>query len=286
MDRDPADSSKDTRFFFNKTKYAIRGGRSTSTSPWDDAQVGSGSVAFGDGPLASGLGAVALGAAAKAQGDRSVAIGSNSTAVGADSNAIGAASGTAGTRSTAVGYNAVSADASGAFGNFAQTVTTNSTAVGQKAKTRTKGAVSLGFDLSNSFRHFLAASVISTTSAASIIAWGSGVNITTAAANVYTILAKSIHVFTYRATARRTDVGGTECAAWRGEGVITRDATGNCRFVGTPTQTQIAVDPAASTWILDASLQATSNYFMFQSTGEDGKTIQWNLQIEIMESTW
>jgi hypothetical protein len=68
-----------TRMMWYPRKAAIRAGRVTGTQ-WDDANVGSGSVAMGQDTRASGANAFAAGSSTIASGSESVALGENATA--------------------------------------------------------------------------------------------------------------------------------------------------------------------------------------------------------------
>ncbi|MCB9973221.1 MAG: tail fiber domain-containing protein [Rhodospirillales bacterium] len=76
---DDADATHDSRMFFDKSKGAFRAGTVTG-SEWDDANVGSYSVALGAGSLANGDAAFASGYNTIASGIASTAIGSGAVA--------------------------------------------------------------------------------------------------------------------------------------------------------------------------------------------------------------
>ena len=86
---DDTDANHDKRMFFDKSKGAVRAGGVASTE-WDDANVGSYSVAFGTGTKASGWGDAAFGVSTVASGsDGAFAVGENTTASGSASFAAG-----------------------------------------------------------------------------------------------------------------------------------------------------------------------------------------------------
>lgn len=69
-------------------KFAFRAGRSVGTE-WDDANIGSGSIALGSGTKASNFVSVAIGELSTASGVGAVAFGHNATASGTYSIAMG-----------------------------------------------------------------------------------------------------------------------------------------------------------------------------------------------------
>ncbi|MGB4107935.1 MAG: hypothetical protein WBK55_09105, partial [Alphaproteobacteria bacterium] len=78
----------DNRLFFDKSKGAFRAGSATGTQ-WDDANVGTGSVALGTDLTASGAYSAAIGLASSATGAGSSAFGYSNTASGIASIAVG-----------------------------------------------------------------------------------------------------------------------------------------------------------------------------------------------------
>jgi len=99
---DDGDSDHDYRFFFDKSKGAFRAGRSSSTD-WDDANIGFLSNALGYNTKASGIYSFAVGNQADATGAYSLSIGSGSTASGANSVALGASNTARSANSIALG---------------------------------------------------------------------------------------------------------------------------------------------------------------------------------------
>jgi hypothetical protein len=78
----------DIRLFFNKTKGALRAGRTTG-GEWNDASVGQYSAAFGDNNKASGPNSFALGVASVASGSTATAMGYFVNATAMLSTAVG-----------------------------------------------------------------------------------------------------------------------------------------------------------------------------------------------------
>lgn len=84
-------SGEGMRMMWYPGKYAFRAGKLDSNFPtlWDEANIGSGSFAFGLNNLASGMNAISFGERARATGNNSIAIGQATKAYGANSIAIG-----------------------------------------------------------------------------------------------------------------------------------------------------------------------------------------------------
>jgi hypothetical protein len=92
----------DVGTFFNPKKGAFRAGVAQGTE-WDDANVGSGSIAMGFNNTASGDGATAMGANNVASGENSTAMGDGTTASGDVATAMGFDTIASGVKSTAMG---------------------------------------------------------------------------------------------------------------------------------------------------------------------------------------
>ena len=114
-------SGAGTRLLWYPRKAAFRAGTAAGTE-WDDASIGSQSVAIGLGPVASGPASVALGEGPTAGGRSSVAMGSGAAASGDFSVALGTAAAASAHLSVAIGFFAM-ADAVGsmAIGTMAST---------------------------------------------------------------------------------------------------------------------------------------------------------------------
>lgn len=106
---------------------------------------------------------------------------------------------------------------------------------------------------------------------------GSAVAVLTAGSiNVLTLAVKTSFHFRIECIAKR-DTTGYEAAGFFLQGVVTRDATGNARIIGTPTYTTWA-DAGATTWAVTLSINttnATLNYLQINVTGEASKSIAW-----------
>ncbi|PCI98597.1 MAG: hypothetical protein COB14_07720 [Alphaproteobacteria bacterium] len=99
---DDGDANHDNRMFFDKSKGAFRVGTETGTN-WDDANVGTNSIALGRSANASGNDSAAMGAQVTASGLSSFAIGLRNTAGGQGSFALGIDARATNTRSIAIG---------------------------------------------------------------------------------------------------------------------------------------------------------------------------------------
>ena len=125
-----APSGAGIKMFWNPRKAAFRAGSAVGTE-WDDANIGSSSIAFGFGTTASGDNSTAFGTFATASGILSTAFGSGPTASGLSSTAFGVNTQASGSQSTAFGSLArASGDKSTAFGSSSIASGSQSTAFG------------------------------------------------------------------------------------------------------------------------------------------------------------
>ncbi len=151
-------SSTRARMVWRKLKYAFRAGK-VSGAQWDEANVGTGSAAFGENNTASGAHSTASGYNNLASGDGSVALGRNNTASAADTVAMGngseaTAAGaialgggaqSGGLDSIAAGAGAVaSGDQSLALGASAHASDDNAVAIGLAATAGGSGSTAIG----------------------------------------------------------------------------------------------------------------------------------------------
>ncbi|MGH1404828.1 MAG: tail fiber domain-containing protein [Alphaproteobacteria bacterium] len=121
---DDGDATHRARVFFDKSKAAFRAGATNGTE-WDDANVGTNSVALGAANTASGNNSTALGVANTASGDNSTVLGVFSRAGGGNSAAIGLVAIADGNDSIALGRQAqTTGNNSFAFGLGVATGTT------------------------------------------------------------------------------------------------------------------------------------------------------------------
>lgn len=156
---DDGDPTHDARIVWRKAKGSFRAGTFTGTQA-DDANTGSGSVAFGADPVASGANSVAMGSTASATAAQAIAIGTSSSAAAIGSAAIGQ-SATVGTTaansfaatSGSVGNTCTNAVAmAGGVANNSYALATgggnasgnSSIAIGDAATANQSGAVALG----------------------------------------------------------------------------------------------------------------------------------------------
>lgn len=158
-------SGAGTRFMWIPAKVAFRCG-SVSGVQWDNANIGTYSVAMGNGCQASGTGAIAIGQACQAFGNASVvlgqnsdagivggaagsegavAIGSNATAEGKTSVAIGGDSTANGDWSTAIGnHNSATGVYSACFGYYNETSGNYSSTLGARNTAQGWGQTVIG----------------------------------------------------------------------------------------------------------------------------------------------
>ncbi|MCA9404853.1 MAG: hypothetical protein KC897_13775, partial [Candidatus Omnitrophica bacterium] len=117
---DDGDVNHDARMFFDKSKGAFRAGSATG-SQWDNANVGTSSIALGSNNTASGAYSTALGSGNTASGSYSTAVGSSNTASGDNSSASGSGNTASGNYSATFGNNTMASGiASLTTGSLAQ----------------------------------------------------------------------------------------------------------------------------------------------------------------------
>lgn len=142
------DANHNSRFFFDKDRYAFRAGSVFDTS-WDTDSLGQASVAFGDNNRATGYGDVAMGTNSIARGGSSVAIGDMCIATGMNSVAMGRMSEAHGTGSIGMGHFAyANGSESIALGFFNNANGFGSTALGQNSVANGDGALAIGNNIS------------------------------------------------------------------------------------------------------------------------------------------
>ncbi len=127
-----AASGAGSRMIFNPNKGAFRAGNVDGTQ-WDDANVGTNTIALGVNTTASGNGATAFGFNTTASGFGATVFGANNVASGAASTVFGGSSTASGVSATAFG---VAATASGNF----------SIAFGQSTEASNQGAIAFGLN--------------------------------------------------------------------------------------------------------------------------------------------
>lgn len=159
----PPASGAGARMMWYPGKYAFRAGKvdGFGASHWDEANIGSGSVAFGDNTRASGAQSAAFGFGAMAIGERSlafngvasalgaVAIGTGAQAAAEDSWALGLNANAIGLGSMAMGYSVASGTFSIAVGLSNQSTGMYSMALGRTARALHNGSVVIGDGCAN-----------------------------------------------------------------------------------------------------------------------------------------
>ena len=259
---------------------------------------------------ATGKYSTAFGYGNTASGDYSFAAGNGNTAVGVDSVAAGISC-TANANAVALGYgNTASGDYSFAAGAASTASNSYSVAAGASSTASGVASVVLGYSNNASGGYSFAAGIGALASRYGQASHASGYfaargdaqaskfvlrNQTTDATatevkldgltNYLTIAATRTMSFVIRVAAHRTDVSGT-AAAWPSiTGGITRDATGNCRLLGSiaGAGTTTMCDAGASTWSVAVTADSTNNRLAITVTGEAGKTIRWVASVDMAE---
>ena len=140
-------------------KAAFRAGRVT-TAAWEDANIGTGSAAFGTNTTASGLGSLAVGSSTLASSSGSVAMGTTTVASGPNSLAIGSSTLASGSSGVAMGS---TTSASGP----------NSLALGSSTSASASASVAMGSSTIASGPNGVAAGSRTTASGSASVALGS-----------------------------------------------------------------------------------------------------------------
>ena len=146
-----------TRLMWYPAKSAFRAGTvwtldSRTGTEWDDANIGTGSVAMGDGTMASGQESFAMGRSSSATGNYAVAFGDLSTASGFASVAAGASDQATGNYAVALGQsNTANSDFSMALGAYAVTNGFEGAVVISDASTETSGVGAMTATAVNQF---------------------------------------------------------------------------------------------------------------------------------------
>jgi hypothetical protein len=96
-------SGAGTRMMWIPAKGAFRAGKVSGTQ-WDDANIGTSSIAMGESAKASGLYSVAFGIGSQATGIQTISLGAGASAIGLCSAALGFVARASGSGSTAIGY--------------------------------------------------------------------------------------------------------------------------------------------------------------------------------------
>lgn len=284
-----------TRLFFDKTTGAFRAGTAIG-SQWDTLGVnsvalganssatGPSCVAIGNGATASGVSNVAIGEAnVSSATNYSIAMGKSSTASGNYAIALTVGGSASGTSSVAMGDTATaSGDFAIAVGRTVSATASYATATGGYSSAVRLGqhahsGTTFGSNGDAQASRFVMRAATSGTTATELALDGG-----TAYLTIPNIRTMSFHI---KVAAHRTDVSGTAAAWPLITGGITRDATGNCRLLGSITGagTTSLCDAGASTWSVAVTADSTNNRLAVTVTGEAAKTIRWVASVEMVE---
>jgi len=291
LDCNRADPAASNRMFFDTATGAFRAGGAPSYPPgsngyalaWDLANRGASSAAFGYGCRASGGGSLASGTYTTASGQNSTACGTYATASGQNSTALGYNTSASGSYSIAAGE---SASASGSYsiaaGESALASGSYSIAAGSFPIASRHGQWSMASGRFAATGDAQASRFVSRKATTDATATELALDGSTA---YLTIPATTVWAWQIKVVAERTDVSGT-AAAWPSiTGGITRDATGNCRLLGTVVGggTTTMCDAGAATWDVTVTADATNNRLAITVTGEAAKSIRWVASIDMVE---
>ncbi|MCB9988796.1 MAG: tail fiber domain-containing protein [Rhodospirillales bacterium] len=153
---DTGTGSEDSRMFFDVSKGAFRAGQAAADE-WDDANVGTASMAMGWNAKASGISSMAFGPTATASASSAVAVGAGTTASASFSTALGKDTTASASYSTAMGYTTTaSGQYSIAAGRQTNAVGDNSVAMGYITTANGISSIALGNSLSANGNYSLA----------------------------------------------------------------------------------------------------------------------------------
>ena len=267
----------------NSSSYGASGTSSTALGYQAKASQ---SYAFATGyqAVASGNSAIAMGFSADATGSQSIAIGYTSLASATESIAIGDAEST-GNQSIAIGDTAVSSSIA-------------SVAIGQGAQANERRAFSLGFRTSShgirGKYSYSGASLSGNNDGASqqgkyvlvrVTTDATATEITTdnaaASTNNQVILSNnSAYAFHGTIVAREQAADGTDCAAWRVEGLIRREGSASTTTLVNSATTVLDNTPS---WGMALSADTTNGCLKIQVTGAASTDIRWVATIHTSE---
>lgn len=273
------------RLMWIPAKAAFRAGGAVGTD-WDDANIGSYSVAFGLENKASGTYSFCMGRYSHAEGSYSIALGNYAQALASDSIALG--------YHTEVESLADDCIAIGAYCRVYDEADGGGVAIGRTAYVRARYAMATGHDSNATLRG------AHTHAACDIAVHGDAQssllvpNNRTADATPTDLLLDGVGgssrlvlpndtswAFDILLVARRTEVDG-ENSAWRFQGLIIRNATAASTTLLSLSTTVIYNTGA---WGADVSADTTNGALRIRVTGEAGKVIYWVASTRTVETT-
>ncbi len=137
-----------TRMMWHPNKSAFRAGYVDGTQ-WNDANIGTYSIAIGRNTIASGLNSVSIGFSNTASGDYSTAFGYSTNASGGSSTAMGRSSIASGSYSTAMGFSTTaSGSESMAVGRYTTASGDQATAMGFGTTASGDYSTAMGYSVS------------------------------------------------------------------------------------------------------------------------------------------
>jgi hypothetical protein len=271
---------------------------------FSSAAQGADSVAIGRGATSSNFsGATALGLSASAYGTQAVALGksrasgtdsfaaaiANSTssygATGSNSIAIGQNAKATGVRAYALGRNSIaSSTGSYSIGDDATASQLYAMAYGKKAKSDVQGKHAFGtFTVENSgnIQGGLHVLYVTTTDATAVALSTS--NSAASTANQVILPNNSAYAFHGTIVARQKASAGTDCAAWKVEGLIRREGSAGTTVLVNSATTVLDNTPG---WGLTLSADTTNGGLKIEATGAASADIKWVATINTSEVTY
>jgi hypothetical protein len=235
---------------------------------------------------ATGANSVAIGAKAKASGTDSVAIGDRPKATGQWSVAIGGLADAPQYQSTAIGYNA-QADgvASFVFGTNSQAVQTFGVVVGNYGKSAERGKHAYssgysGFGTGGSQQGLLVLARNTTDATPAVL---TSDNSTPSTTNQVILPNNSAYAFHGTIVARQQASAGTDCAAWKIEGLIRREGSAGTTVLVNSATTVLDNTPS---WGMAMSADTTNGGLKIEVTGAAATNIRFVATVQTSEVTY
>jgi len=243
--------------------------------------TGANSIAIGYQAKATSADSFAIGDRAVASGATSLALNSRSTASGSNSIAMGLLSDATGSGSIAIG--------NGYSFNGAQATFYNAIAIGQGSLSNKIGKVAISgsaFSASGDSQHGIFVLRVATTNntATTLITGTDTLSSATPDADNQIILPNN-SAFSFHGTivARESAASGTDCAAWKVEGLIRREGSAGTTVLVNSATTVLDNTPS---WGMALSADTTNGGLKIEVTGAASTNIRWVATIHTSEVTY
>tara|TARA_R110000787_G_scaffold57934_1_gene132061 strand:- start:1133 stop:1951 length:819 start_codon:yes stop_codon:yes gene_type:complete len=211
-------------------------------------------------PSATGSGSVAIGGSARAYSTDSLAIGLQSYASGTKATALGYASSASGTGSIAIGNSTATAFLGSSFGEYALSESQGKYSYASGRFGSTEGSAQTG-------TYVLRADTTDATPEGLTTRNNGGVQ----SDNQVNLPNNSAYAFSGTIVGRESAASGTECAAWKVEGLIRREGSASTTVLVNSATTVLNNAPS---WGMALSADTTNGALQITVTGA-AKTIRW-----------